>query len=45
MKHTKRNIRHRAGRFFYSGQSWVRQDESGRQQLTVEFGRVEHAHE
>jgi hypothetical protein len=43
MEHTKRNITHQAGRFFYSGQSWVRQDESGSQQLAVEFGHVMYA--
>jgi hypothetical protein len=44
MKHTRPNITHRAERLFYSGQSWVRQDESGRQQLAVEFGHVVYAH-
>ena len=42
MKHTKRNIAHHAGRFYYSGHSWVRQDESGRQHFAVDFGHIVH---
>jgi hypothetical protein len=42
---TKPNITHGSKRLFCSGQSWVRQDESGRQQLAVEFGHVVYAHE
>jgi hypothetical protein len=44
MKHTKRNGTHQAGRFFCHDQSWVRQDESGGQQLAVEFGHVAYTH-
>lgn len=39
MKHTKRNVT-QPGRFFFHGQSWVRQDETGHQQPAVEFGHV-----
>jgi hypothetical protein len=42
MKHTKRNIAHHAGRFYFHGHSWVRQDESGRQHFAVEFGHIVH---
>ena len=44
IKNTKRNNTHQAGRFFYSGRSWVRQDESGRQHLADEFGHVVFTH-
>ena len=44
MKRTERNIAQRAGRVFYSGHSWVRQDVSGSQQVAVEFGHVAHTH-
>lgn len=44
MKNTKRNNTHQAGRFFYSGRSWARQDESGRQHLADEFGHVVFTH-
>ena len=44
MKHTKRNIAHQAGRFFFHGHSWVRQDVWGSQHVAVEFGHVAHTH-
>jgi hypothetical protein len=44
MKHTKRNSAQQPGHFFFHGQSWVRLDESGSQQLADEFGHVAYTH-
>jgi hypothetical protein len=40
MKTATRDNTHQVGRFFLHGQRWVRQDESGRQLLADEFGRI-----